>query len=300
MSGEPPVPRPTRRAALGQTIVRLAGAVRDADEGEVETALQELGRSRRLFAPLGYVAGGFALLVDGIKLLFTNWRLTLIEILPAVWIWATFWNLKAHALHGRSFTIVRGPLALALAVLVVAITVGAYWCNAIFAFAVAGPKPPLIRPAVAQARRHLRLILGWGVLVGLGHAATTIFVARIGKPWFGLCLGAVLVVMTVTFVSVPAQLIGAVQHKPPLKDKISGVAASGALSAVLTSPGFLMNRLGLLLLGVKALRIPGVIVFSIGIALQAAATSGAKAVKLGTRWGVAATPAEPGATGSSS
>ena len=61
------------------------------------------------------------------------------------------------------------------------------------------------------------------------------------------------------------------------------------MSAVLTSPGFLLNRIGLLLLGVSVLRIPAIIVFSIGVALQAAATSGAKAVKLGSRW---AQPAE--------
>ena len=41
-----------------------------------------------------------------------------------MWIWVTFWDLKAHALKGRSFTIVRGPLALAVAAVVVAITVG--------------------------------------------------------------------------------------------------------------------------------------------------------------------------------
>ena len=300
MSGEPPAARPTRRAALWQSIGRLAGAIRDADEGEVESALQQLGRSRRLFAPLGYVAGGFALLVDGIKLLFIELapdadrdpagRLDLGHVLGPE---------GPHA--ARTIVhLVRGPLALAIAAVVVAVTVGAYWCNAIFAFAVAGPKPPRIRPAVAQARRHMRLIVGWGVVVGLGHAATTIFVARAGKPWFTLASALVLVVMMVTFVSVPAQLIGVVQHKPPLKDKISGAAANGALSAVLTSPGFLMNRLGLLLFGIKVLRIPGIIVFSIGIALQAAATSGAKAVKLGTRWGVAPTAPDSSPTGSSS
>ncbi len=263
---------------------RVASAVREADEQEIEAAVAQLGQSRRWLAPLSYIAGGFGLLFDGVKLIFLNWRLTVIEILPAVWIWVTFWDLKAHALKGRSFDIVRGPFALVVALVVVAITVGAYWCNAVFAFAVSGPRPPRIRPAVSSTREHWRLIVGWGVAVGLGHAVATIFVARAGTTWFTLALGLVLVVMMTSFVSVPAQIIGAEQVKLPLKDKLSAGAASGALSAVLTSPGFLFNRLGLLLAGTKVLQIPGIILFSIGVALQAAATSGAKAVKLGTRF----------------
>ena len=168
--------------------------------------------------------------------------------------------------------------------MVVAITVGAYFCNAVFAFAVSGPRPPRIRPAAAKTRQHWRLIIGWGVAVGLGHAVATIFVARLGVGWFTLALGLVLLVM-MTVVRVGA----GPDHRrragqAPLKDKLSAGAASGALSAVLTSPGFVFNRLGLLLAGTKVLQIPGIILFSIGVALQAAATSGAKAVKLGTRF----------------
>jgi len=207
-----------------------------------------------------------------------------------VWIWLTFWDLKAHFLKGRSFTIVRGPAALAVAVVVVAVTIGAYWCNAIFAFAVAGERPPRIRPALAKTRDHWRLIVGWGFGVGIGHAVATIYVARLGVGWFTLALGLVLLVMMTSFVSVPAQIIGVEKTKQPMKTKISAGAASGALSAVLTSPGFLCNRLGLLLAGTSLFRIPGIIVFSIGVALQAAATSGAKAVKLGTLFGAADTP----------
>ena len=85
--------------------------------------------------------------------------------------------------------------------------------------------------------------------------------------------------------SVPAQLIGYTRQKETVKQKVSRTAVGGALSAVLTSPGFMLNRLGLLMFGIHALQIPAVIVFSIGVALQAAATSGAKAVKLGSQFG---------------
>ena len=280
----------TRRATLWRKLGRLAVAVSEADEHEVESAIKQLGESRRYLAPLGYIAGGFVLLLDGIKLLFLNWRLTLIEILPAVWIWFTFFDLKAHYLHGRQLNIVRGPLALAVAVVVVLITIASFYFNAIFAFAVAGDRPPRIRPAAAQARTHLRLILGWGVVVGLAHVITTIFIARAGLGWFTIALGLVLVVMMVTFVSVPAQLIGVQQQKAPMKDKISGAAASGAMSVVLTSPGFLLNRIGILLAGTSTLRIPGLVLFSIGVGLEAAASSGAKAVKLSTRFSATGVP----------
>jgi hypothetical protein len=272
----------TRRAILWHAFVRLAEAVRLADPTEVEKAIRQFGETRRWLTPLAYIAGGFALLFDGLKLLVLNWRLTLIEIVPAIWIWFTTWNIKVHFLKGRELNIVRGPVALALAVAVILITIAAYWCNAIFAFTVIGPRPPRIRPAVVQVKRHLPLILGWGVAVGFAHAVATIYVARLGVGWFTLALGAVLAVMTITFISVPADLIGA-RLKPPLKEKLTGVAASGAMSAVLTSPGFLLNRIGLLLLGVSVLRIPAMIIFSVGVALQAAATSGASAVKLGSR-----------------
>ena len=39
--------------------------------------------------------------------------------------------------------------------------------------------------------------------------------------------------------------------------KISGTAVGGLLSVVAQTPGFLLNRIGLLLLGVQALFIPG-------------------------------------------
>jgi hypothetical protein len=41
---------------------------------------------------------------NGLKLLFSNWRLTLVQILPAMWIWLAMFDLKEHALHGKSLT----------------------------------------------------------------------------------------------------------------------------------------------------------------------------------------------------
>ena len=60
-------------------------------------------RRSRWLAPLALVVGGLAMLFQGVRTLFINWRLTLIQILPAMWIWVVMVDLKAHVLHGRSF-----------------------------------------------------------------------------------------------------------------------------------------------------------------------------------------------------
>ena len=84
-------------------------AIRTGDEAMVESAVLALSE-RRLARPLALLVGAFAMLFQGVKLLFTNWRLTLVQILPAMWIWAAMLDLKAHALHGKEFHILRGPL----------------------------------------------------------------------------------------------------------------------------------------------------------------------------------------------
>ena len=87
---------------------RLARALPDSDPAAVAAVLR-LSRSRRWLAPLALAVGAFAMLLEGLKLLFTNWRLTLIQVLPAMWIWAAMLDLKAHLLHGRSFHVLTGP-----------------------------------------------------------------------------------------------------------------------------------------------------------------------------------------------
>ena len=82
-SGRAPRPRPAARRAKARRLIRAA---RYSDDAAVEQAVLQLSRSRRLFAPLALGAGAVVMLFDGVKLLFTNWRLTLIQVLPAMWI----------------------------------------------------------------------------------------------------------------------------------------------------------------------------------------------------------------------
>jgi hypothetical protein len=50
------------------------------------------------------------MLFHSLRLLLFNWRLTLVQVLPAMWIWAAMLDLKLHMLHGASFRVIRGPV----------------------------------------------------------------------------------------------------------------------------------------------------------------------------------------------
>ena len=88
---------------------RVSPAIRENDERKVEEAVLQLVSRRRIFAPLALAAGAFVMLFSGLRLLVTNWRLMLVQALPAMWLWAATLDLKAHVLHGREFAIIRGP-----------------------------------------------------------------------------------------------------------------------------------------------------------------------------------------------
>jgi hypothetical protein len=57
----------------------------------------------------------------------------------------------------------------------------------------------------------------------------------------------------------------------------------GAIGTVVCTPPYVLGRIGLLMLGSHTLFIPGVIVFVVGLTLQAGATSAVKAVKMSAK-----------------
>jgi hypothetical protein len=232
-----------------------------------------------LFAPLAFVVGAFAMLFRGLRLLVTNWRLTLIQILPAVWIWLAMYDLKAHVLHGKSFHALRGPVLIPINLAIVAITAACFFLNAVFALAIARSGPPMIRPAFEEARRRAAPILAWGAAVGVALGLSTTVVTRHGPPWFALSLGIVIGVMMICYVAVPARLIG---RRPTRsrRDKLAAGALGATLSATVCTPPYLLGRLGLLMLGSQVLRIPGVFVLVLGFTLHAGATGAVRAIKM--------------------
>ena len=251
-----------------------------------------VSRARPWLAPLALAVGAFAMLFDGVKLLFTSWRLTLIQVLPAMWIWAAMLDLKLHLqpvtklqlVHGKPFHLLMGPQVVIPAVLgVAAVTAAGFYLNAVFAFAIIQPGRPQIRPAFAQARLHLPIVLGSGAVVGLFLGLSVVVVPRWGVFWFGLSLGIVIGIMMVCYVAVPARLIG-VKPARSRRDKLVASAVGGAVGAVVCTPPYLLGRIGLVMLGWgRVLFVLGVVVFAVALTLQAGATGAVKTVKMSAK-----------------
>jgi hypothetical protein len=285
IAGDGPVGGPPEhglvRPATG-ALSRLITAIRDGDESTVEDTVLSLSRRSRLFAPLAFVVGAFAMLFEGIKLLVINWKLTLIQVLPAMWIWAAMLDLKAHVLRGKEFHPIYGFWLIPIVLAIAAITAAAFYLNAVFAFAIAEPGSPEIRPAFARARSHRAAVLGWGFLIGLALGFAAMVTNRWGVRWFSLALGAVVAVMMVAYVAVPGRLVG-VRQSRSRRDKLAASAVGGAIGALVCSPPYVLGRVAIVLLGSATFRVLAVILLIIAVVLQTGATSAVKAVKLSAK-----------------
>jgi hypothetical protein len=233
------------------------------------------------------------LLFDALRLIVTNWRLMLVQILPAMWIWLAMFDLKLHVLHGRSFHVIRGPILIPIGLVIVALTVASFLLNAVFAFAVAGPRPPEVRPAFEKARRHLSAIAVPGVVVGLALAFATTVMPRWGRPWFGIVLSVVVGLMMLSYVTVPSRLVG-IKPSQSKRDKLTTSAVGGVLGATVCTPPYVLGRVGILMLGSKILFIPGILFLAVGATLQAGATGAVRAIKVSAKLATGRTePAVP-------
>src|SRR5215831_15834078 len=175
--------QPSRRKVLVQRGRALVRAIQAGDEAAVEAAVLDLSRSRRIFAPLVFAVGAFVMLFQGLRLLFSNWRLTLIQVLPAMWIWLAMLDLKAHTLKGKEFQVWHGSVQAVLVVAITLVTAAGFYLNAVFAFAILEPGTPQIRPAFTLARRHLGVVLSIGAVVGAALGFSAIVVPRWGLFW---------------------------------------------------------------------------------------------------------------------
>ena len=276
------VPPDSRRQVLGRQGRALIRAVQEDDEAAVEAAVLALSRSRRIFAPLVFGVGAFVMLFQGLRLLFKNWRLTLIQLLPAMWIWLAMLDLKVHVFKGKEFRTREAGLEVALVVLIALVTAAGFYLNAVFAFAISRPGAPEIRPAFALARRHLGLVLGSGLVVGVALGLSTIVVPRFGIGWFALSLGLVVAVMMFTYVTVPARIVG-IRPTGSRRDKLAASVIGGTLGAVICTPPYAIGRIGILLLGSKVLFSVGVVLLAVGVALQVGATGAVKAIKMSAK-----------------
>lgn len=257
----------------------LIEELRDADDAAAAELVSNLSRSQRALAPLALVVGGVEMLFQGVRILVSNWRLMLVQVLPVTMTWLAMYDLKAHALSNSSSRHLGEPLLIVIGLAIVAATAAAFFLNSVFAFAVSQPGRPELRPAIDQARRHLRPILGAGVVVGVMLAVAGTIVSREHRPWFVLSLGVATGVMMLCYVAIPARLIGA---KPDVsrRDKLSASIVAGIVGFVVAAPPYVLGRVGVLMLGVRLLFIPGLVVVTVAVALEAGATVAVKSVKM--------------------
>jgi hypothetical protein len=272
----------SRRQARRRQARTLIDAIRRSDDDAVEAAIIELSRSRRVFAPLVFVIGAFVMLFQGLRLLFSNWRLTLIQVLPAMWIWLAMLDLKAHAFKGKEFQVWSGSAQALLVVAITLVTAACFYLNSVFAFAILQPGAPQVRPAFTRARRHLHVVIPIGIVVGAALGIAAIVVPRWGLFWFGLSLGIVVGVMMLTYVTVPARIAG-IKPTASRRDKIVAGAIGGTLGAIICTPPYVLGRVGILLLGSPTFFALGVILVTLGLTLQAGATGAVKAIKMSAK-----------------
>jgi hypothetical protein len=273
----------------------LIVVIREGDEAQVQEAVLELSRRRRVFAPLALIVSAIVLLFEGLRLLVSNWRLTLIQVLPAMWIWLAMLDLKVHALRGRSFNVVRGPALIPLVLAVMALTAASYFLNGVFAFAITKAGAPQIPPAFKEAWAHRRVILSWGLSIGFLLAWSTLIVTRWGRWWFSLSLSIVVGLMMLTYVAVPSRMVG-VKAARSKRDALTATVVAGAVGAIVCTPGYALGRVGILLLGSHALFALGVVLLIVGMMLQAGTTGAVKALKVSAKLVAGRDPGTPAGT----
>ena len=274
----------TRRFSVRAGVRRLVDAILRSDDEAVERAVMQLSARSRWLAPLALVVGAFLMLFQGLKLLVTNWRLTLLQIIPAMWIWIALLDIKIHVLHGKGFHTLYGIVLLPAAIGVTAATAASFYLNGVFAFAIADGGQPRIRPAFAKANAHLGVILAWGVGIGLALSFSALVVQRWGLFWFAVSQSIVVGFMMLCYLAVPSRIVG-VDTKKGLsrRDKLAAAAVGGAVGAVICSPPYTLGRLGILMLGWHGVFWLGVILIVIGVLLQTGVTSAVKAVKFSAK-----------------
>jgi hypothetical protein len=276
--GPAPVGRDLPPQSRWHALVNAVAAVRSTDPSSVEAALTDLSGRRRWLTPLAYAAGTVAVVFDGVLLLVRNWRLSLLQLVPAAWIWAMTWNLKNHSFANPS---ISTGLSILVAVVVLLTAQAAYWCNATFAYTIAQGATPDFRAAFREARTHWRFVGGLALLTGGVQAAIWLLVPHVEPRAIWAALLAMFFVQIYLFVAIPSWLLG-VRKSGTRRERLLQSTTTGVLSGVASTPGFLLNRIGLLLLG-TSLWIVGVVLVSIGTVLHVTASSSVRVVKMSLR-----------------
>lgn len=261
------------------TFVAATEAIRGVHPSQVQILVAELSGRSRWLAPLAYVAGTLALVFDGVVLLLRSWRLLLLQLASAVWIWGASWNLRTHLFSHKHPPLSKAWLIAAGALVMTQV---AYWCNATFAFTLTQDQPMRIRPAFALARARWRPIVLLALAFGSLQAIVWLVVPHLGLHWFWICLVGMFVVQIYMFIALPMWLLR-VRKSGSRRDRGLQNATTSAVSGIAAIPGFLLNRVGLLLMSVQALWWIGFGILAVSAVVHVAASSSARVVKVSVR-----------------
>lgn len=248
-------------------------------DDELLAAIARLRIGRVLAKPTAFAAGAVLLVIHGVLLLFTNWRLMVIELFPALWLAAVFWDWRFHVLYGNDLVELRGPWAIVFAVAIPIATVVSYACNLLFSYLATGAEST-VSAATRRCRQHVRLVVIVGLAVGGVHAWVSVRGSIRGFGTFALGLGLVAVANLYLYSALPAQALGLDRRRADAKGVVTTALVVGALSLVVSAPGITLALAGRVLVGVPVLRILGVVVLAVAVLLQIAAASSSRAVSL--------------------
>ena len=81
----------------------------------------------------------------------------------------------------------------------------------------------------------------------------------------------------------PAWLVGAPSRAASRRQKAEQTLTTGVLSGVASMPGFLLNRIALLILGIPTIGVIGFILLALGAVLHVTASSSVRVVKMSIR-----------------
>lgn len=265
-----------RSVDAARRVVVDAGAMSDE---ELLATLGQLRVGRVLAGPLRFFAGAVLLVLHGVLLLIGNWRLLLLELVPAIWIAAVLWDWRFHVVEGNELVEVHGLWAPAIAAFVVLATVVSYWCNVAFVHAAVGTRPTL-GGALSAAGRHRRLVVGAGLAVGLLHAWVSVRGPVRGLPTVTLGLGLLALLDLYLYSALPAHALGLDRRRRSPVAYVAKTVTSGALSMAVSLPGMTLAVVAHVLLGTSVLRALGVVVLVVAVILQVAASSSSRAVSM--------------------
>lgn len=272
------------RERFASRLGSLVRAILESDDATVEQTIVDLTKSHRLLAPLTLTVGALILLLEGVKILFGNWRLSLVQALPAMWIWAAMLDFKLRVFKGKEFRLWYGWTALLLVAAIAVITAATFYLNAVFAVAVTGDPSAPLGPSFKAALERVTATLAWGAAVGLALGFSIVVVPRWGLGWFSLALGIVLAFLMVTYVTVPARTVGIRTQRPASRrEGIVSALLSSAVGAIVCTPAYVLGRVGLVLLGSGSVAVLGGALLAVGLALQAGSSGAVKAVKISAK-----------------